>query len=128
MSNVKNLHIIVAIQECQLNKLNFRAFKRMAKIARCKLVMHSKAIMTEIQQEDGNKARRSGGMAIWFQNPLYKTYNINKLKNTQYIQTMELTTKQNPENIPTNTITNACCRPLGHEHIEKFYKQLMIQK
>ena len=71
---------IVVMHEHQLNKLNFKAFKRLAKMNGYKLTLHSKAIMTKAQQEGNNQGRRSEGMALWIHNSVHENYFMEKKK------------------------------------------------
>ena len=41
---------------------------------------------------------------------------------------VELTPKDDLENLPPITITNVCCTQLGHEPTKEFYKQLQMQR
>ena len=69
--------------------------------------MHSKARFTS--------GRPTGGLAAWVRNDVYKSYDVQTVKNTEYIQTFKLQPKIDKDTVATLNITNAYCRPVQRE-------------
>ncbi|MCP4141337.1 MAG: hypothetical protein GY755_13820 [Chloroflexi bacterium] len=99
--------IFITIQEHQKNNLTIEEAVYNIEIPGYTLIAFSKAEFSETQKskKTEDKGRPSGGLITWMRNDFHNDYNINVIKNTNYIQNIEIKHKTD-NNLESFSLTN----------------------